>query len=389
MARDYESEKGPQDRQEAPGARPPAQGTETVATGTAGGAEQAKPPKGGRRRIVLFAILAAAIAAGAWYGYQYWTVGRFLEETDDAYVQADYSILSPRITGYVARVPVVDNQAVKAGDPLVEMDDGDYRIALRQAEAQIAAQRASVDRITQQVEAARVGIDQADAELESARASADFARIDYDRYANLATTKAASVQQKQEAETSLATARAGVKAAEAGVASAKANLAVVKAQKTEAEASLAGLEAQRDQAQRDLDATVLRAPFDGVVGNSSVVAGDYISPGRRLMAVVPLGAIYIEANFKETQIGKLTPGTPVDITVDAFPDRHVTGHVQGLSPASGAVFSMLPPENATGNFTKVVQRLPVRITVPQDVADAGWLRPGLSVVVTADTRRAP
>ncbi|WP_157982077.1 HlyD family secretion protein [Oceanicella sp. SM1341] len=386
MARDYDSDKDPQDRQEAPGARPPAQqdtgATDATAADEGGG-------KGGRKRIILFAVLAAVIAGGAWYGYDYWTVGRFLEETDDAYVQADYTILSPKISGYVASVPVIDNQEVRKGDALVNMDDGDYRIALRQAEASLSAQRATVDRISQQVAAARVSIDQAQAELESARASAEFAQVDYDRYANLATTRAASVQQEQEARTTLATAKAGVKSAEAGVAAAKANLEVVKAEKTEAEASLAGLEAQRDQAQRDLDATVLRAPFDGVVGNTSVVAGDYISPGKRLLAVVPLSEIYIEANFKETQIGRLTPGTPVDIEVDAYPDRHVTGHVQGLSPASGAVFSLLPPENATGNFTKVVQRLPVRISVPRDVAEAGWLRPGLSVVVTADTRAAP
>jgi membrane fusion protein (multidrug efflux system) len=183
-----------------------------------------------------------------------------------------------------------------------------------------------------------------------------------------------------------AAAAAQVREAEAGVATARANRAVIVAQKTEAQAMIAGLEAARDKAQRDLDATTLRAPFDGTVGNLSVAVGDLVTPGKRLLAVVPLDAVYVEANFKETQIAELRPGTEVELHFDAFPDRGVTGRIEGIAPASGAQFSLLPPENATGNFTKVVQRLPVRIAVPPEVAAEGWLRPGLSVTAFADVR---
>lgn len=357
------------------GAAPP--GPETPAKG------------GGRKRALLLGLGAIALVALGIYGWHYWTVGRFLVSTDDAYVSVDFAILSPKTSGYVAAVPAVENVAVKAGDPLVILEDGDARDALAQVEAQLATQRAAVARIESQQAAAQTAITQAETRVTAADAVATQADADLARYTRLASNDVASGQKLEAARATAATAQASLAEARAGVTAAEANARVTAAQKTEAEAAIPGLVAQRAQAARLLDETVIRAPSDGVIGNLSVARGDYVTPGKRLLAVVPLSAVYIEANFKETQIGRLAPGTQAEIEVDAFPGRHFRGTIEGVSPASGAVFSLLPPENATGNFTKVVQRLPVRVTVPEDVATAGWLRPGLSVVVTADERTAP
>ncbi len=340
----------------------------------------------GRKRLVLGLLAAAAISVAGWYGYGYFTTGRFMVETDDAYVQADFSVLAPKVTGYVASVPAAENAPVRAGDPLVRLEDGDYRDALALAAAQLASQQAAVLRIDAQAAAADASVVQARARVDAARASLTQTEADLARYQRLAQNDVASRQQLEAVEAGNAAAAASLREAEAGVATAEANRSVITAQKAEAEAMIAGLTASRDRAQRDLDATVIRAPFDGTVGNLSVAAGDLVSPGKRLLAVVPLSEVYVEANFKETQIAELRPGTDVHLTFDAFPDREVVGHVVGVAPASGAQFSLLPPENATGNFTKIVQRVPVRIAVPADVAAEGWLRPGLSVVAEADIR---
>ena len=275
---------------------------------------------------------------------------------------------------------------VKAGDPLVMLEDGDYRDALALAAAQLEAQNAAVDRIDSQAAAADAGVAQAQARVEAAEAQAKATAADLARYQRLESNDVASEQRLESVQASDAAAQATVRESEAAVLTAQANRAVITAQKAEAQAMISGLAASRDKAQRNLDSTVLRAPFDGTIGNSSVAVGDLVSVGKRLLAVVPLTQVYVEANFKETQIGDLAPGTEVHLHFDAFPDRELVGHVQGISPASGSQFSLLPPENATGNFTKVVQRLPVRIAVPQDAAAEGWLRPGLSVSASADVR---
>ncbi|KFI27819.1 hypothetical protein CG51_08490 [Haematobacter missouriensis] len=349
--------------------------------------DQKAPP--GRKRFILIGLLAVALIALLAFGWHYWTIGRFEVSTDDAYVRVDFAILAPKTAGYVATVPAIANQAVHAGDPLVTLEDGDARDALAQAEAQLAVQQASIQRIESQEAAAATSITQAEAQVTAAEAVSVQAAADLTRYIRLAQTDAASAQRLESARATAATSEASLAEARAGVSAAEANARVVSAQKLEAEAMVPGLTAQRDQAARVLNETVLRAPVDGVVGNLSVAIGDYVTPGKRLMAIVPLRDTYIEANFKETQIEKLLPGTHVRVDVDAYPDRSFDATVIGISPASGAVFSLLPPENATGNFTKVVQRLPVRVQVPDDVAEAGWLRPGMSVVVTADTRTTP
>lgn len=346
----------------------------------------ARPRRRWKKRLALGLVGVAALGVGLWQGERWWTVGRFMVETDDAYVHADFAVMAPKVSGYVAEVAVEANERVHAGDALVRIEDGDYRNALDAAEAQLSAQRAAITRADRETDAARAEVAQAVAQRAAAEATQVQAEADLTRYDRLNKSDFASAQRLEAARAARATAEARVQEAEATIASAKAELAVDEARRVEAQAALAGLQAARDRAARDLDATVIRAPFDGVIGNRAVAQGDYVSPGERLLAVVPLDGVYVDANFKETQLARLRKGAPVEISVDAFPDRKVIGHVKSFAPASGSVFSLLPAENATGNFTKVVQRVPVRIVIPPEIAAEGWLRPGLSVIATADTR---
>lgn len=349
----------------------------------------AKPKRGRGRQLLVAGVLAAAIAGGAYYGFDWWTEGRFFVSTDDAYVAADTAVLAPKVAGYVKAVPVADNARVTAGTPLVELDDSDYRIALRQAEAQVAEQKAALARIGEQVNAGQAGVTQAEAELASARAAAANASKEHDRATALVGKAAGTQQAVDTTQATLLQANAAVDAAQAGLVTAQANVSVLEAQKVEAERLLDRYGLAVDKAQLDLDHTIVRAPFDGVVGNRAVEPGEYVTPGLRLMALVPLQDVYVDANFKETQLADIHPGQTADISVDAFPDRVIHGTVASVAPASGAVFSLLPPDNATGNFTKVVQRLAVRIRVPESVAAESVVRPGMSVVVAVDTRTGP
>jgi membrane fusion protein (multidrug efflux system) len=341
------------------------------------------------RSFILPIVGLALAAGGSWYGYKYWTDGRFMISTDDAYVQVEMTFVSPKISGYVASVPVVENDVVKAGDPLVLIDDGDYRIALDQAEAEIATENKTLDRISAQIEAAKASLQQAEAQKMSAQAAAANAERSAGRAAALVKTKVGTQANLDDAQTAVDQTKAAVAAADAQIASADANVGVLEAQHAEAQSTVRTLELARDKAARDLSFTVLRAPYDGVVGNVSVEQGDMITSGQKLAVVVPMDKLYIIANFKETQLAKLVPGEKVRVEVDALPGGGFDGTVSSLAPASGAMFSMLPPENATGNFTKVVQRVPVRIEVPADVLKTGKLRAGLSVVVDVDSRTAP
>ncbi|ESX19783.1 HlyD family secretion protein [Mesorhizobium sp. LSJC264A00] len=352
-------------------------------------AEVPAKKKRSARSLMLPIIGLALLSAGAWYGYNYWTDGRFLISTDDAYVQADMSFVSPKISGYVDQVKVSENQQVKAGDPLLTIDDGDYRIAVAQAEAQIATLAKTLDRIDAQTKAAQASLQQAQAQKVADQAAADNAARAQQRAAQLVKTHVGTQAQLDDAQTALDQANAALVGADAQIAAAQANIGVFEAQRAESASTLASLRLNRDKAARDLSFTVLKAPYDGVVGNRSVEQGDLVSPGQKLAVVVPLDKLYIVANIKETQLAKLVPGEKVRVSVDATDGHDFEGTVSSLAPASGAVFSLLPPENATGNFTKVVQRIPVRIDVPADVLKAGRLRAGLSVVVAVDSRTAP
>ena len=349
----------------------------------------AAPAKKRSRRPLIFAgVGLIALAAGAWYGSQYFLTGRFMVSTDDAYVEGDIATISSKLSGYVAKVNVVANQKVKQGDPLVTLDDGDYRIAVSQAQAQIDTQNLTLKRIDAQIAGAGAAVDQANANKLALVAAQKNAALAQQRAASLAQSSVGSQSTLDAANAALDQANAQIAAGDAQIASAKANILVLQGQRAEAEGQLKTLGVALDKANRDLTFTVLKAPYDGVVGNLAVQTGDLVSAGSRLAALVPTNALYVEANFKETQLSGLKPGEQVNINVDALSDP-IIGTVESIAPASGSVFSLLPAENATGNFTKVVQRVPVRITLPADVLASGVLQAGLSVTVDADTRTAP
>ncbi len=338
----------------------------------------------------LLPIFGVALLAGAaWYGYDYWTTGRFMVSTDDAYVHGDIAVISPKVSGYVAKVDVVANQQVKAGDPLVTLDDGDYRLALEQAEAQLATQQLSLNRIDAQIAGGEAALAQASAQKGALDAALQGAEINNKRATELQSKDVGTAASADNARISLEQAKANLAAGQANVVAAEANIELLKAQRKEAEGSIKQLELARDKAARDLSFTVLRAPYDGVIGNLSVQTGDLVSAGKRLASLVPMNELYVDANFKETQLARVVPGSKVKVHVDAFDDDAIEGTVQSISPASGSVFSMLPPENATGNFTKVIQRVPVRVVLSKEDIDKHHLRAGLSVVVDVDTRTAP
>ncbi|NEH58328.1 HlyD family efflux transporter periplasmic adaptor subunit [Rhizobium leguminosarum] len=342
-----------------------------------------------RRSPVLPIVVLALLAGGGWYGYEWWTNGRFMVSTDDAYIEGDIATISPKVTGYVAKVNVVANQEVKAGDVLATLDNGDYQNALDLAQAQIVTEQLSLQRIDAQIEGANASLVQAQAQKVALEAAVRGAEITQKRQSDLQAKSVGTAADLDNANIALDQAKANLAGGDANITAAQANITILQAQRKEAEGSVRSLEISRDKAVRDLSFTVLKAPYDGIVGNRSVQEGDLVSPGQRLMALVPVRQLYIDANFKETQIQHLVPGSKVNVQVDAYSDHPIVGTVESISPASGSVFSLLPPENATGNFTKVIQRVPVRIALPQDALDSGRLRAGLSVVVDVDTRTAP
>jgi membrane fusion protein (multidrug efflux system) len=371
----------------APAEAPKAEAPQTAPAQTAPAVAPAAPKK--RRSFVLPVVVLAALAGAGWYGYDWWTNGRFLVSTDDAYIEGDIATISPKVTGYVAKVNVFANQEVKAGDVLATLDNGDYQNALDQANAQIVTEQLSLSRIDAQIEGAKASLVQAQAQKTALEATVRGAEIKQKRQSDLQAKSVGTTADLDDANTALDQAKANLAGGDANIVFAQANITILEAQRKEAEGSVRTMEIQRDKAARDLSFTVLKAPYDGVVGNRSVQEGDLVSPGQRLMALVPTRQLYIDANFKETQIQHLVPGSKVNVHVDAYSDYPVVGTVESISPASGSVFSMLPPENATGNFTKIIQRVPVRIALPQDALDSGRLRAGLSVVVDVDTRTAP
>lgn len=343
----------------------------------------AKPAR--KRKLASVAGLVALVAAG-WYGYRYATEWRFLVTTDDAYVKADTALLSARVAGHLVSVPVVDNQTVKKGDVLAEIDPGDYRIAVEAARRRIDTQSATIARIAAQEKSQESTVAQARAQLDAARADQIRAASEFERTQALVERKFATPQRLDQARADRDRSNASVMGAEAAAATAQGNLEVLRAQRAEAERVRDELQSALDRANRDLDFATVRAPFDGVIGNKAAQPGAYVAPGTRLMALVPLDTAYVEANYKETQLARIAPGHRAIILVDALGARRIEGVVESVAPASGAQFSLLPPENATGNFTKIVQRVPVRVRVPADVAHSGVLRPGLSVVVEIDSR---
>ncbi|TWB46085.1 HlyD family secretion protein [Nitrospirillum pindoramense] len=338
------------------------------------------------RALLLSALGTALGVAAAAYGYDWWTSGRFIESTDDAYVGGDVTVIAPKVSGFIAQVAVTDNQAVHAGDLLLTLDDRDYRAALARAVAAVQAQQATLANLEAQRRLQQAVINQAAAGVGAAKAETDRAKYDQDRYRALSATAAASIQAFEKADAAYKQAVANGEKATATLQAAERQIDVIDTQKRQAEAALAGAIADRDTAQLNLSYTELRSPIDGTVGNRSARPGAYATVGAQLIAIVPARGLWVDANFKESQIAGLKAGQPVSVVADVLPGREFRGHVASLAPATGAQFSVLPPENATGNFTKIVQRVPVRILLEGEGGLLGSLRPGLSVTAAINTK---
>jgi len=327
-------------------------------------------------------VLAAGVSGG-WY---WWNVLRFLQSTDDAYVQSDVSLISPKVEGYIKKVKVADNQEVAEGAVLFVIDDRDFKAKLAQAEAAVAIEEASVASYESRLKLQQAMIDQAAATVASAEADLSRAQQDYKRYSALMSTDFASRQRFEQAQADARKGEAAVAKSRAALAAEQNQLAVLHSQQREEQAKLQQARANLQLAQNDLDNTVIRAPIAGDPGNRAGQVGQYVKAGTQLLSLVPLSRVYVTANFKETQLTHMRPGQLATVSVDAYPDLTIDGHIESFAPASGAQFSLLPPDNATGNFTKIVQRVPVRVALPANGPLTGRLRPGLSVTVTVDTR---
>ncbi|GLQ87797.1 transporter [Dyella flagellata] len=336
-------------------------------------------------RFLLPVGIVLAIAAVAVLGY-WWLVGRFIQSTDDAYLQADSVTVAPKVSGYVTDVYVGDNATVKVGDPLVRLDGRQYQAALDQAKATVDARRADIERARAAIQQQQAAIEQAKAQLQVAQVGAKHAQDEVRRYAPLAKSGAESGDQLSVLVSNRDQAQATLAADQAALDQARAHVADLQAQITQAQAQLEAAQASASQAQLDLQDTLIRSSLAGRVGDRTVRVGQYAQPGTRLMTVVPVQSIYLTANFKETQIGRMRAGQPVQLHVDALPDADLHGVVDSFAPGTGSQFALLPPENATGNFTKIVQRVPVRIRIDADESTRKRLMPGLSVTVDVDTR---
>jgi membrane fusion protein, multidrug efflux system len=346
-----------------------------------------------RKRLISSAAVGLAVIGILAYGYHWFTVGRFIEDTDDAYVGGDITVIAPKVAGFIEQVAVTDNQRVAAGDLLVKLDDRDYKVALAKAEAAVDAQRATLLNLNATRSLQLSVIEQARATMAAADAEVTRAHDDQIRFRDLSAHSAASIQVFQKADAEYKQALAQAQRTRASMAAAERQLDVIETQKHQTQAALAESLASVDLAHLNLSYTELRAPIAGVVGNRSARTGAYAAIGTQLISLVPGQGLWVDANFKESQLAKMRPGQKVTVKADILPGHEFAGHVISLAPATGAQFSVLPAENATGNFTKIVQRVPVRIQLDGDGSLLGQLRPGLSVRVDVDERvvdgRAP
>ncbi|CCG41500.1 HlyD family secretion protein [Magnetospirillum molischianum] len=337
--------------------------------------------------IITLALIAAA--TGSWAAYSWAVDWRWIETTDDAYVEGDITPIQPKVPGHVVLLNAEDNRSVAKGDILIRIDDRDYRARVEQARAVLVARRASLIQLDQKIAVQEAVIVQSGASVASARAEVARARADHERTSRLVREDFVSRQRFDTTQADAAKAEAGLAGSGAQAQAARRQLAVLVSERAIAEAEADQAQAALDLAEIDLEATVIRASVDGMVGNRAVREGQYVRTGQTLLAVVPLASVWVDANYKETQLSHIRPGQRATINVDAYGGREIEGRVDSIAPASGARFSLLPPENATGNFTKVVQRVPVRLRFATDNSLAGLLRPGLSVTARIDTREPP
>jgi membrane fusion protein (multidrug efflux system) len=347
-------------------------------------APRARNIRGQLRRLLLAGAAVAVLSGAVWYGWDYWTVGRFQVSTDDAYVKADNTTIAPKVSGYLSAVLVGDNERVKAGQMLARIDDRDFVVALDQAKADVAAAKATIASRQAQLDMQQAVIAAAKATVEVDTATKTFAGQENKRYTDLAATGYGSVQNAQAAQSRNAGADAAIVRDQANLASALKQVDLIKAELAQAVAASARADALQRQAELNLSYTTITSPIDGVVGNRTLRTGQYVQAGTQLMSLVPATGAYIIANYKETQLTNVHAGQKVDVEVDMFPGKVVHGHIDSLAPASGQEFALLPPDNATGNFTKVVQRIPVKITLEGGAPIE--LRPGMSVIPTIETQ---
>ncbi|MDB5612009.1 MAG: multidrug resistance efflux pump [Bradyrhizobium sp.] len=338
------------------------------------------------RKMLMAGAAVAVLAGAAWYGWDYWTIGQYLVSTDDAYVKADNTTIAPKVSGYLREVLVGDNEHVRAGQVLARIDERDYAVALDQAKSDVAAAQAAIASKQAQLGIQQTVIDAAKATVDVDNATVTFAAQENKRYTDLATTGYGSVQNAQQAQSRIAGAQAAIARDTANLASARKQVDLLKAEIAQANAALARANAAQSQAELNLGYTSIVAPIDGIVGNRTLRTGQFVQAGTQLMSVVPVAGAYVVANFKETQLTDVREGQAVDIAVDMFPGSTVHGHVDSIAPASGQEFALLPPDNATGNFTKVVQRIPVKIALDRGNDASVELRPGMSVIPTIETR---
>ena len=341
------------------------------------------------RRTALGLALLAGFGAGAHVGYGYWTEGRFKHATDDAHVHADYTTVVPRVSGYLTEVLVRDNEAVVVGQVLARIDDRDFRVALEQAEADVQTVDASLANLDAQIAQQQSVVDQKKAEIAADKATLLFATADNERYENLKKSGYASVQRAQQAESTLRERIAQLRKSRAGLLAAERRIDVLVSERAKVAAQRERSLAARRRAEIALSHAAISAPVAGIVGARTLREGQYVQAGTPLMALVPLHAVYVVANFKETQLAAVRPGQPVRIEIDTFPGVVLRGQVDSVAPASGREFALLPGENVSGNFTKVVQRVPVKIRLAEDGPLAGQLRAGMSVRATVDVRPLP
>ena len=344
---------------------------------------------GGRSRLRLMAVSAALLAgtAGiAWYGHDWWTNGRFIESTDDAYVGGNVTAIAPHVGGFIADVLVTDNQRVKAGQPLIRLDSRDYEAALDHAKAVVDARGASLDGLRARYVLQQATIRQQEAEVVAKSAQLAFATEEAERYRNLASTSAGSRQDAQRTASLEQQVRASLVAAAAALEAGRQQLKVLAAQIAEADANLAQARSDLRTAQLNVEYTDIRSPVEGYVGNRAAQVGAYVATGAYLISIVPTAGLWVDANFKENQLTRMADGDAATVVADVLPGHVFRGHVASVAPGTGAVFSVIPAENATGNFTKIVQRVPVRVVLDADDPDLRMLRPGLSTTARVDTR---
>lgn len=343
-----------------------------------------KPKRRMRRPLVLLSLALFLLGCG-WYANYWWRTGRWIEATDDAYVGGNTTALSPQAAGQIAKVLIQDNQRVAAGQLLIRIDDRLYRAAFDRAEAAVQQQQATLRNLHAKLQLQLSLIASAKATLTAKIAAATFSGQEAQRYRSLVASNAGTEQNAQKATSADDQARATVDGSRADLDAAKQQIDVLKTEVSQAEAALASAEADRETAKLNIGYTQIRSPIDGFVGNRLAQVGSYVSQGAYLLTVVPANQLWIDANFKEDQLGRMKVGQPATVVVDVAPGKLLHGHVLSLAPATGAVFSVIPPENATGNFTKIVQRVPVRIVL-DDPSQAALLRPGLSTTISVDTR---